>query len=266
LRQRNKGMDYQNPKIAEIYDLTNPSAPDTDFYLSLAGPRPSSVLDLGCGTGTLCCALAERGHQVTGVDPAAAMLVVARRKPHADQVEWVESTAQSYKSHRRFDLIVMTGHAFQILLADADALAVFETMRGHLRQRGRVAFETRNPRLDWAGEWAGRRRLVGALPGGQLLEETLEITSRDGEFISFQTSYLFPHETLTTNSTLRFPSREHVEDLMARSRLAVRDVFGDWDAGPFEAARSREIIFLAQSDYFPFSKCVRTRRMMSADA
>jgi len=65
---------------------------------------------------TLGCAFAERGHPATGVDPAAAMLVVAKRKPSAEQVEWVESSAQTYRSERRFDLMVMTGHAFQILL------------------------------------------------------------------------------------------------------------------------------------------------------
>lgn len=238
-------MDYQNPQIAEIYDLTNPWAQDSDFYLSLAGSGSCSVLDLGCGTGTLCCALAERGHRVTGVDPAAAMLAVAKSKPHAQQVEWVACSGQSYKSHRRFDLIVMTGHAFQVLRTDAEALAALGTMCGHLNDRGRIAFETRNPRVDWAGEWAARPPLVRMLPGGQLLE-TSEITGQDGEFISFQTSYRFPRVTLTTSSTLRFPSREHVEALIARSGLVVRDLFGDWDAGPFEAARSREIVFIAE--------------------
>jgi SAM-dependent methyltransferase len=238
-------MDYQHAQIAEIYDLVNPQTHDTDFYLSLAGLRPCSVLDLGCGTGTLCCALAERGHRVTGVDPAAAMLVVAKSKPHAERVEWVESSAQNYKAHKRFDLIVMTGHAFQILLSDTDILAALDNMRGHLKERGRVAFETRNPSVGWAGEWAARPPMVHTLARGQLIE-TLEITSADGEFISFQTSYRSPHVTLTTSSTLRFPSREHVEALIARSGLMVRDVFGDWDAGPFEATRSREIIFTAE--------------------
>jgi ubiquinone/menaquinone biosynthesis C-methylase UbiE len=238
-------MDYRSAQIAEIYDLINPWAKDSDFYLSLAGPRPSRVLDLGCGTGTLCCALAERGHRVTGVDPAAAMLAVARRKAHAERVEWVESSAQSYKSQRRFDLVVMTGHAFQILLTDADALAVLETMRGHLREGGSVAFETRNPSVDWFGEWAARQPLLRMLPSSQLLE-TLQVTGKDGEFISFQTSYRYPHMTLTTSSTLRFPSREHVEALLTRSGLVVRDVFGDWDALPFEPARSPEIIFIAE--------------------
>ena len=187
----------------------------------------------------------KRGHRVTRVDPAAAMLAVARSKPHAELVEWVESSSQSYKTQRRFDLIVMTGHAFQILLTDEDALAVLKTMRGHLQEGGRVAFETRNPRLDWAGEWAGRPPLIRVLHGRQLLE-TLEITGEDGEFISFETFYRFPQMTLTTSSTLRFPSREHVGALIARSGLVIRCVFGDWNAGPFEAARSREIIFIAE--------------------
>lgn len=236
-------MDYHDPQIAEIYDLANPRAEDADFYLSLAGQDPCRVLDLGCGTGTLACALAERGHNVTGVDPAAAMLAAARPKPCADQVEWVESSAQSYQSQRRFDLIIMTGHAFQTLLTDADTLAALQTMRRHLTETGSVAFETRNPRLGWAAAWKVRQPRF--LPGTNILE-TLTITGQQGQFISFQTSYQLPLQTLTTNSTLRFPSREHVEVLIARSGLAARDVFGDWNASPFDAARSREIILIAE--------------------
>ena len=234
-------MDYQDARIAAIYELANPRDRDAEFYLSLAGHQPCTVLDLGCGTGTLCCALAECGHQVTGIDPAAAMLAIARSKPYAERVEWVESSAQTYTSTRRFDLIVMTGHAFQVLLSDADALTALGTMRRHLNEHGRVAFETRNPRIDWYSEWNGRRR---TLSGGKIVE-TLKITAANGEFISFETSYRLADTTLSTTSTLRFPSREHVESLIERGGLAVRDVFGDWNAGPFEALRSREMIFVA---------------------
>jgi len=237
-------MDYRNALIAEIYDVVSPWAEDYEFYLSLAGQRPCDVLDLGCGTGTLCCALAERGHRVTGAEPAPAMLAVARTKPHAEQVEWVESNAQSYSSQRRFDLIIMTGHAFQILLTDADMLAAFKTMRGHLREHGTVAFETRTPRMDWAGEWSARVPVVRALRGMQFVE-TLQVIGNEGEFISFQTSYRFAHETITTESTLRFPSRDHVEALMKHSGFVVRNVCGDWNAGPFVETHSREMIFVA---------------------
>lgn len=115
-------------------------------------------------------------------------------------------------------------------------------MQRHLKEGGRVAFETRNPRMDWIGEWTARSRV---LAGGQI-KETLKIAGTDGEFISFQTSYRGSETMLTTNSTLRFPSREHVEGLITSSGLSVRDLFGDWNAGPFETARSREMIFIAE--------------------
>ena len=236
------GMDYQDSQIAAVYDVANPWAEDTEFYLCLAGLPSCSVLDLGCGTGTLCCGLAERGHRVTGVDRAAAMLAEARRKPHAERVQWVECLAQTYRSEQRFDLIVMTGHAFQALLTDADALAVLETMRRHLEAHGRIAFESRNPGVDWVGEWTGRSRM---LSGGEI-RESLNITATDGEFISFQTSYRTLDHTLRTSSTLRFSSREQIEALVTQSGLRVCDVFGDWSAGPFEPARSREMIFIVE--------------------
>jgi SAM-dependent methyltransferase len=226
-----------------LYELANPPGPDTNFYLTLAGPRPLRVLDLGCGTGTLCCALAARGHNVTGVDPAAAMLAVAKRKPYAERVEWIECSAQSYRSEKKFDLIVMTGHAFQTLLTDDEALAAMQTIRNHLNENGRVAFETRNPRVDWSGEWAARP--TRTLAGDQVVE-TLKVTSADGEFISFETSYRLANEILSTTSTLRFPSLESIEVLMNIAGLVVRNVFGDWDARPFGLGRSREIIFIAE--------------------
>ena len=73
-------MNYQHVRLAGVYDLDNPWGQDNDFYFGLAGPVISRVLDLGCGTGTLCCALAQRGHQVTGVDPASPMLAIASRQ------------------------------------------------------------------------------------------------------------------------------------------------------------------------------------------
>lgn len=237
-------MDYANARIAEIYELTNGWGPDYDFYVALVGDRPSRVLDLGCGTGTLCCALAERGHRVTGVEPAAAMLEIARKKPHGEKVEWVEASAQTYRSGERFDWIVMMGHAFQVFLSDADALAAFNTMHGHLKNDGKAAFETRNPQIDWAAEWAGRIPQTRTL-GGEQFVESLQVERREGEFISFQTSYQFSGEKLTTQSTLRFPSHKQVAELITRSGLSVVNVFGEWDGSPFDGQRSREIIFVA---------------------
>jgi len=53
-----------------------------DRILDLALPRRGKIeaLDAGCGTGFLSFELASRGHRVTGIDFAPAMLAEARRK------------------------------------------------------------------------------------------------------------------------------------------------------------------------------------------
>jgi ubiquinone/menaquinone biosynthesis C-methylase UbiE len=53
---------------------------DRIFDLVLPGRSALDTLDAGCGTGFLSFELAARGHRVTGVDFAPAMLAEARRK------------------------------------------------------------------------------------------------------------------------------------------------------------------------------------------
>ena len=73
---------FENPRLAGVYDPFDPDRADLDAYESLVnefGAR--SVLDIGCGTGTLACRLAARGIKMVGLDPAAASLKVAQTKP-----------------------------------------------------------------------------------------------------------------------------------------------------------------------------------------
>jgi len=50
----------------------------------LDGWGARSVLDVGCGTGTLALLLADRGCEVLAVYPAGASVEVARGKPGAE--------------------------------------------------------------------------------------------------------------------------------------------------------------------------------------
>jgi 2-polyprenyl-3-methyl-5-hydroxy-6-metoxy-1,4-benzoquinol methylase len=227
---------YANPKLADIYDLDSGWDEGRDFYLSLAPSQPINILDLGCGTGLLCDAYSARGHCVTGVDPAHPMLDVARRKSHGKNIEWVCATAQNFRSNKRFDLIIMTGHAFQVFLSDEDVVAVFKTMRHHLNPEGRIVFETRNPAIDWVTKWQsefnGPQHFVAL--------------SQNDEIISFDMHYRLESETLTSRSTLRFLSRQAIEQHLAKAGLDVKSIKGDWQCGAFNEARSLEMIFEVQ--------------------
>ena len=140
---------YQDADLARYYDIENGWADDTAWCREMARGC-GSVLDLGCGTGLLAADVAQDGARVTGVDPALPMLEIARHRPGGERVTWVAADARDVRLGETFDLVVMTGHAFQVFLTRQDRLAVLETIAAHLAPQGRFIFDSRNPDLE---EW-----------------------------------------------------------------------------------------------------------------
>jgi SAM-dependent methyltransferase len=54
------------------------------FLLDQVPAAPSTVLEVGCGTGAFCRALAAAGHTVAGIDLSPEMIRVARERTPAD--------------------------------------------------------------------------------------------------------------------------------------------------------------------------------------
>ena len=235
---------YENPKLAEIYDVDSPWSVDRDFYLSLAWSSRQSILDLGCGTGLLCNAYARKNHDVTGADPSLAMLEVARRKPHGKEIEWIQACAQDFQSEKRFDLIIMTGHAFQVLLHDYDVLATFSVIKKHLKSNGLAVFESRNPAIDWASHWNYDMDLE--LPEYSV-HESRRFLSMEDDCMTFELRYKFPDEVLVSKSMLRFMTNDDIEERLAASGLRVEKLLGDWNSKQFDQRYSKEMIFFVRS-------------------
>ena len=108
--------DFKDDRLAALYDLFYPPERSKDFafYLPLI-MSARAVLDVGCGTGALLRLARERGHtgRLCGLDPAPGMLNQARAR---SDIEWVLGDLTSVRWDREFDLVFMTGHAFQELI------------------------------------------------------------------------------------------------------------------------------------------------------
>ncbi|SFZ83145.1 Methyltransferase domain-containing protein [Devosia enhydra] len=225
---------YRDPRLVRFYDTLNQWGPDDTFISGLA-EQARSVLDLGCGTGRLAAALAP-GRQVTGVDPARAMLEVGRQRQGGSEVEWIESDARHVRTGRLYDLVVMTGHVFQVFLAEADQLAVLHTVKAHLAPGGRFIFDTRNPAIR---SWEGRNRAntlkridhpdLGAVETWNEThfdEETGVLTYVNGFRI------VATGEDLSGSASIRYTPQDRVEAMLAEAGLVVERWMGDWTGGP----------------------------------
>ncbi len=238
---------YADPRLAACYDPLNPLDPADAYYLALADDQPKTTLDMGCGTGRLAIALAERGHRVTGADPAAGMLRVARSRPGTERVRWVESNAADLALETRFDLIIMTGHVFQVFLDDDEVRATLRNLRRHLAPGGRLAFETRNPLVEEWREWIPeltRERVT--VPGIGAVDIHYDIAGTEGDRVTFETHFRFaPDDTVVATTTLRFMSRDELAAFLYEAGFSDVTWYGDWDKSPISAT-SPEIIVVAR--------------------
>lgn len=236
---------YENPRLVALYDLDSGWSEDRDFYLNLPRKAVERILDLGCGTGLLCDAYAARGHDVVGLDPAPAMLEAAKAKEFGDRVSWVLGDAGSYIADKKFDLIIMTGHAFQVLLDDEEIERTFATMASNIKDDGRIVFESRNPapEIDWKEKW--NYSLTIELEGCSV-EESRKFMQMVGDRMQFELHYQFPEKTYVSHSELRFLSAAEIQDFATKSGLKATTIYGDWDMSPFDESLSEEMIFILE--------------------
>lgn len=222
---------FAHPRLAEIYDIFDDDRSDLDAYVAVAaeltpGPAAAAVVDVGCGTGALAVRLAALGYRVTGVDPAAASLAVARTKPHAQTVTWIEGDATALPAPAAADLALMTGNVAQVFLTDEDWTGTLRAVAAALRPGGHFVFETRRPEARAWEEWAlGSAPVVREVPGIGTVQEHRVSFSVDLPYVSFGGAYHFPDgEIVNSQSTLRFRTREEVQASLDECGFDVVDV------------------------------------------
>jgi 2-polyprenyl-6-hydroxyphenyl methylase/3-demethylubiquinone-9 3-methyltransferase len=163
----------------------DPKAPDC-----LAG---LSVLDVGCGAGLACEALAKRGARVTGLDASAEAIAAARR--HAE----AQGLAVTYRQ----------GMPEELPAADFDAVLALEVIE-HVT--GREAFA------------ASLARSVK--PGGQVVLSTINRTPRSLLLAKFGAEYVLRWVPPGTHEWKLFVTPSELGAFLRRAGLRVADMAG----------------------------------------
>jgi SAM-dependent methyltransferase len=234
---------FAHRRLAVIYDAFDGDRDDLAAYLNIADELGADrVLDVGCGTGCLAILLADSGREVVGVEPAEASLEVAKSKDRTGRITWFHGDATTVPTLGA-DLAVMTGNVAQVFLTDDAWTQALQGIHAALRPDGYLVFETRRPeRRAWEDWAADAVRVTLDVPGTGSVERRLEVTDVSLPFVSFRYTYRFLTDgtVVTSDSTLRFRSRDEVQTSLAALGYRVRDVREAPDRP------GREFIFVAE--------------------
>jgi SAM-dependent methyltransferase len=240
---------FADNRLAVLYDAFCPPPEERDdfaFYLPLI-MAAHSVLDVGCGTGALLHLARESGHtgRLCGLDPARGMINQARQWP---DIEWVYGDLASVGWERAFDLVVMTGHAFQELVTDDEIRAALGAIRPALIDSGRFAFETRNPLAraweQWPIRYSGEvTDATGAIVRCMYRVEE-PVAGGVVRSVSTFTSAGWERPEVSRGA-LRFLDAAALSAFLTGAELVIEEQYGDWTRRPLTDT-SPEIITIAR--------------------
>jgi SAM-dependent methyltransferase len=242
--------------VARFYDAIYAKVRDgvdNEWYLDRMAEAKGPVLEIGVGTGRLLVEARRRHLDVWGIDVSPAMIARCQAKlDPADRARVSVADAVHLRPERQYALVCAPFRVLSHVHATHDQLRLLESVHDCLRPGGAFVFDLYVPNLklildglaeqtDFDGEYApGRRlrRIVSASPGdlaGQRNRVRMGFLWED-EFGEHRSDWVFE---------MRFYFRFEIEHLVARSKLLLETICGDFAGGPV-TADSREYVVVCR--------------------
>jgi 2-polyprenyl-3-methyl-5-hydroxy-6-metoxy-1,4-benzoquinol methylase len=217
---RTAGEDYSDHAIREEYDQTYflqdcggydsfkryQGKQLTDnrllaaFYLANPG-NGTSILDIGCGRGELCYALARAGASVTGIDYSPSAIAIAEKTfsdaINKDKLEFICDDFLQFNFNKEFDRIIATDFIEHIEQSRSDL--VLRKVAGLLKPEGMFILHTSPNALNYGITYEEKRaiaRSVGSyLPKNPrtYYEDMMHINEQTPDSLKTELEKHFPH-------------------------------------------------------------------------
>lgn len=233
--------------IAEYYDAEYADSPmlqqDVPFFLGQLPRRRQSILELCVGTARAAIPIAQAGNTVVGIDYAADLLSIARRKRDfvglaSNALELIEANALDLQLNRQFDWVCIFFNTLLAFTTLDEQDRLLQVVRLHLKPNGRFWLDIFNPDI----RLLARTELKGIDPHlfyvptlDRTVQSTTDIRYHPAEQIAnvvFNYTWFDQHgrkriEKNRFNLTWMFP--RELQLLLERNGFEIEYLFGNYD-------------------------------------
>jgi SAM-dependent methyltransferase len=229
---------------------------DLPFWQELAAETGGPILEMGCGTGRLVAALAQRGDRVIGLDRDTAMLDLARDTldPRLkEKVTWLLSELVSFHTPELVRLAIGALNTFAYLDDDVFRSAL-ESARSCLAVGGLIALDLPpfDPHPAAALEQEGPLDVFSDDERGTSIELRAEVDDSNLAQVEVRWFYDELHPDGTVKRYLWkqiYYQREvdQIERLVRKCGLAIQSTYGSYDFAPYQSGSERLLMILEKA-------------------
>ena len=240
--------------IAPFYDSEHAHfTEDLDMYLNYAELSGGQILELACGSGRVLLPLAQAGYSVTGVDSSEAMLQLARQTLTEagviQQCTLVQQDIRTLKLEQKFRLAFIALGSFAHLTQRREQQETLTALRVHLSRGATFILDISNADARYMEDLSGQILHQGSWQqeDGTMLSHFVSPASAHNRHLLEMTHFYERHQqggtvqrtVVTTHLTLF--ERGEIELLVEQAGFVVKELYGDYELGPFHLDSPRMI-------------------------
>lgn len=245
--------------IAPFYDIEHAHFDeDLDLYQHFAELCTGPLLELACGSGRLLLPLAREGYTITGVDASANMLLLAQERLQeaklSSHVTLVQQDIKELHLPQKFCLAFVALGSFAHLISRKAQQQALAAVRTHLNKGGTLVIDISNTDARYMENLSGQLLHQGTWmrADGTFFTHMVSPASSQTKHLLELTHFYDQHaqggpinRTIVTTHLYLF-ERSEMELLLEQAGFSVKDVYGDYDLGPF-TLESQRMIFRAEA-------------------
>ncbi len=241
--------------IAPFYDSEHAHfSEDLDLYSNFAEAcGGGKILELACGSGRALLPLAREGYVLTGVDTSASMLELARQRLQEEGLSarctLVQQDICTLQLGQKFRLAFIALGSFAHIITRTQQQQALTAVRAHLTPGGTFIVDISNADARYLENLGGQMLHQGTWTredGSYLTHFLSPATSAERhllELTHFYDQYCqggTVQRTLVTTHLYLF-ERAEMELLLEQAGFRVKDIYGDYDLGPYHLESPRMI-------------------------
>ena len=116
-----------------------------DLSEAVLGKHRNTILELACGSAEISCELARRGYSVLATDLSEDMLMKAKEKNTAENLQFKPLNMISFDLNKRFDAVLCYCDSINYLANLNEVQSMFQSVKMHLKEEGIFIFDMHTP-------------------------------------------------------------------------------------------------------------------------